>query len=180
MCTTLRCFLPLLLTVRPTSEAGTSTCGISCTSLHRGLRRFYTVECEGYIDFLSRHVSPRINKKLILSCTLTHTCSCRWCFAAQVRCCSWWQLPSETRELHFVRAVSAGAAMEDEWYSGGGDPTNGVGGAIAGSGGATYGDSFTPPTSQGRLASQQVSGYCNHGAAGLSAQSEPLSRCSSK
>lgn len=59
----------------------------------------------------------------------------------------------------FLSGVFAGAEMEDEWYSGG-DPTNGVGGAIAGGGGAAYGDSFTPPTSQSRLASQQVRKWC--------------------
>lgn len=55
--------------------------------------------------------------------------------------------------------------MEDDWYSGGdtGVPP-GAGGAIAGATGAAkrrpYGDSFTPPTSQGGLAGQQVGLIC--------------------
>eukprot|EP00903_Cladosiphon_okamuranus_P015888 g14674.t1 len=52
--------------------------------------------------------------------------------------------------------------MEDEWYSGGdtGVPAE-AGGAIAGATAATrspYGDSFTPPTSQGGLPGQQAYG----------------------
>ena len=56
--------------------------------------------------------------------------------------------------------------MEDEWYSGGGDTAvpAGAGGAIAGPTGAAnrspYGDSFTPPTSQGGIPGQQVGLSC--------------------
>lgn len=55
--------------------------------------------------------------------------------------------------------------MEDEWYSGGDTAVPaGAGGAIAATAGAAkrspYGDSFTPPTSQGGLAGQQVGLFC--------------------
>lgn len=56
--------------------------------------------------------------------------------------------------------------MEDEWYSGGDTLAQGHGGAIAATTGAAaatrgpYGDSFTPPTSQGGMAGQQVGLWC--------------------
>lgn len=57
--------------------------------------------------------------------------------------------------------------MEDEWYSGGdtAGTAAGAGGAIAATTSVAkrspYGDSFTPPTSQGRLAGQQQVGrFC--------------------
>lgn len=57
--------------------------------------------------------------------------------------------------------------MEDEWYSGAGEPSGGpVGGAIAGAGHpagmatgrGAYGDSFTPPSSHNGMMPGQVGG----------------------